>query len=91
MKDWPGGSYIVLSRNTKVPGESPLIAILYKYNPWKILSFVDTAGEGSTTLGIPYLSKCPDQFYNLSIRPVAHPHIMSKFFGLVNEVDSHNK
>ena len=41
-------------------------------------------------LGIPYLSKYPDQFSNISIRPVAHPFFMSKYFGLVNEVDSHN-
>ena len=45
----------------------------------------------STTLGIPYLSNYPDQFSNVSIRPVARPLLMSKFFGLVNEVDSHNK
>ena len=48
-------------------------------------------GVGSTTLGINCLLKYPDQFSNVSIFPVAHPHIMSKFFGSVNEVDSHNK
>ena len=42
-------------------------------------------------LGIPYLSKYPDQFSNVSIRPVARPLLMSKCFGSVNEVDSHNK
>ena len=42
-------------------------------------------------LGIIYLSKYPDQFSNVSIRPIDCPLLMSKFFGLVNEVDSHNK
>ena len=41
-------------------------------------------------LGIPYLSNYPDQLSNVSICPVASPHLMSKFFGLVNVVDSHN-
>ena len=42
-------------------------------------------------LDIPNLLTFPDQFSNVSICPVARPHIMSKFFGLVNEVESHNK
>ena len=50
-----------------------------------------TAEKGSTTLGIPYLSKYLDQFSNVSIRPVACTLLMSKFFGSGNEVDSHKK
>ena len=42
-------------------------------------------------LGIIYLSKYPDQFSNVSIFPIDCPLLMYKFFGLVNEVDSHNK
>ena len=50
-----------------VPGERPLLAIGYKYNSQKVLSFVATVGAGNTSLGIPYLSKYPNQFYNVSI------------------------
>ena len=32
MEDWPGGSYLVLNSNTIVPGDIPLMAIVYKYN-----------------------------------------------------------
>ena len=46
---------------------------------------------GITALGITYLPKYTDQFSNASIRPIARPLLMSKFFGLVNKVDSHNK
>ena len=46
---------------------------------------------GRTTLGIYYLSNYTEQFSNVSIRPVDHTLLMSKFFGSVNEVDSHNK
>ena len=74
-----------------VPGERPLLAIGYKYNSRKVLSFVATVGAGSTTLDIPYLSNYQDKFSNVSIRPVARPLIMFKFFGSVYEVDSHNK
>ena len=39
MKDWPGGSYIVLRIKHMVTGERPLISNRYKYNYWKVLSF----------------------------------------------------
>ena len=74
-----------------VTGDRPLLSIGYKYNYWKFLSVVATGGAGRTTLGIPYLSKYPDQFYNVSIRPVACPLLISKCFGSVNEVESDNK
>ena len=72
-------------------GENPLLAIGYKYNSWTVLSFVATAGVGSTMLGITYLSKYPDQLSNVSIRPVYLPLLVSKFFGSVYEVESYNK
>ena len=61
-----------------VPGGRPLIDIGYKYNVRKVLSFIVTDNEGSTKTGIPYLSKYPDQFTNVSIRPVARHLVMSK-------------
>ena len=48
-------------------------------------------GLGSTALDIPYLSKYPGQFSNVSVCPVSHTLLVSKFFGSVNEVDSHKK
>ena len=90
-KDWPGGYYIVLRSKTMVTVERRLLDIGYKYNSRKFLSFVATAGSGSTTLDIPYLSKYPDQFSNVSIRPVACLLLMSKFFGSVNKLDTQNK
>ena len=72
-KDWPRGSYTVLRINPIVTGERHLLSICYNYNSWKVLSFVATAGVGSTMLGILYLSKHPYQFPDVSIRPVACP------------------
>ena len=81
----------MLRRNPIVPRYRLLISIGYKYNTCGVLSFIDTFGAGSTKSGIPYLSKYPDKFYNFAIFLVACPLIMSKFFGSVNEVDSHKK
>ena len=50
----------------------------YKYNVRKVLSFIVMDNAGSTKTGIPYLSKYPDQFTNVSIRPVARPLVMSE-------------
>ena len=79
-KTWPGGSYLVLRSKPMVPGGRPLIAIGYKYNARKVLSFIVTDNTGTTKTGIPYLSKYPDQFTNVSIRPVARPVVMSNLF-----------
>ena len=70
----------MLSIKPTLPEERLLLAIRYKYNYRKVLSFFATAGAGSTTLGIPYLSKYPDQFSNVSIHPVAIPLLISKFW-----------
>ena len=91
MKYWPGVSYIVLRSNVMVPRERLIISIGYRYNSGKVLSFIAIAGAGITTLGIPYLSNYPDQFSNVSICPVAHTLLMSKFFGFVNGVESQYK
>ena len=90
-KYWPGGSYLVLRSKPILPGDRPLIPIGYKYNARKFLAFIFTDNAGSTNTGIPYLSKYPDQFTNVAIRPVARPLVMSIFFPAINEVDSHNK
>ena len=74
-----------------LPGGRPLIAICYKYNAQKVHYFIVTDNTGSTQAGISYFSKYPGQFANVGIHPVSCPHVMSKFFGSVNEVDSHNK
>ena len=58
------------------PGDRPLIAIGYKYNARKVLSFIVTENSGSTNTVISYLSKYPDQFTNVAIRPVARPLVM---------------
>ena len=73
-KNWPGGSYLVLRSKPMVPGGRPLIAIGYKYNARKVLSFIFTDNAGITKTGIPYLSKYPDQFTNVSIRPAPFPN-----------------
>ena len=73
-----------------VPGGRSIIDIRYKYNARKFLYFIVTDNSGITHEGLPYLSKYPDQFTNVSILLVDYPIVMSKFFGAVNEFDSHN-
>ena len=74
-----------------VPGGRPLIAIGYKYNTQKVLSFITTADTDSKKSGIPFLFKYPEPYHNVVIHPVARPLVMSKFSGSVDGVDSHNK
>ena len=91
MKHWPGGSYLVLKSTPRFPGENPLLAIGYKYNSRKVLGFIATEGAGSTEPGDPYLSRFPDIYSNVSVRPVVRPHLLGRYFNECNAIDNHNR
>ena len=40
MKDWPGGSYLVMKSTSRFPCVGPLLDIGYKYNYRKVLGFI---------------------------------------------------
>ena len=79
-KYWPGGSYLVMKSNPIVPGGRPLLAIGYKYNYRKVLGFIATEGAGSTALDDPYLSRFPDIYSNVSVRPIVCTHFIGRHF-----------
>ena len=69
MKDWLGGSYIVMKITQNVPVVIPLLAIGYKYSSSKVLGFIATEGGGSNEPSDPYLSCFPDIYSNVYVRP----------------------
>ena len=90
-KELPGCYNLMLSSKPRVPRGRPLISIGYKYNARKVLSYIFIDKIWSTQAGLHYLSKYPDQFFNVSVFPIASPLVVYKFFGSVNDVDYHNK
>ena len=90
MKDCPGGSYLVLKSTPIFTGEIPLLAIGYKYNSRKVLRFISTEGSGSTEPGDPYLSRFPDIYLNVSVRPVVLPHFLGRYLNACNAIENHN-
>ena len=72
-------------------GESPLLAIGYKYNSRNVLGFIATEGAGRTETGDPYLSRFPDIYYNVSVRPVFCTHLRGRYFNACNAIDNHNR
>ena len=60
MKDWPGGSHIVMKITPRVPCGRPIMSIGYKYNYKKVLGFIPTDGAGITKPGDPYFSSFPE-------------------------------
>ena len=80
-KDWSGGSYLMLRIKPVVPRGRPLISIGCKYNKQKVIYFIVTENSENTQAGLPYLSNYPDQFTNISIRPISCALVMYKFFG----------
>ena len=87
----PGGSYLMLNKNSMVTGERPLLNIGFKYNYCMVISFVATEDVVSTKSGTTYLYNYPDQFNNVSVHLVSCILVMYKLFGSVNEVEYHNK
>ena len=67
IKDWPGGSYLVMKSNQIFPGEIPLLAIGYNYSYRKVLGFISTEGAGSNEPGDTYLSRFPGIYSNVSV------------------------
>ena len=90
-KYWTGCSYLMLRIKHMVPRVRSIIAINYNYNVRKVLIFIVTYNTGITQVVVSYLSNYPDQFYNVSILPVACHFVVYNFFGCVNQVDPHNK
>ena len=70
MKDYPGGSYLVLNSAPRVSVDRSLMAIGYKYNSGKVLVFIATEEDGSTEPGNPYLSCFPDIFLMFLFAPL---------------------
>ena len=68
-----------------------LLANGYKYNYRKIVGFIATKGAGSTEPGDPYLSRFPDIYSNVSVRPVVFPHLLGRYFNACNEIDNRNR
>ena len=91
IKDWPGGSYLVLKSTPRFPCERPLLAIGYKYNSRKFLGFVATEGAGSTEPGGPYLSRFPDIYSTVSVCPVVHLHLIGRYSNACNAIYNHNR
>ena len=88
---WTGGSYLILRIKPIVPRGKSIIAIGYKYNECKVLSFIITDNTGIKQAGLTCLSKYPDQFHYVSILSGAHSLFMYNFSEFVNDVESHNK
>ena len=90
-KDWTGGSRLLLKILYMIPEDRPLVAIGYRYDTQKFLSFINAEYEGSTKAGITYSSNHPYLFANVAILPVNPPLVISKLVGYVNDIKSHNK
>ena len=90
MKEWTGGSHIVMNNTPRVPGDRTLMDIRYNYRYQKVLGFIDTEGYGSNEPGVPYLSRYPDNDYNVSIHPFLCPHVIGSYFSACNAIENHN-
>ena len=85
----PAGARIVLTAT--VEGVA-LVALGYKYNRKKVLSFVMTRGAGRTTDGEPYIQKyCSKTTRQVRQRSVGRPHIISQYFRHSALIDNHNQ
>ena len=71
MKDWHGGTYLVLE--APAPDGVQLFAVGYKYCKMKTLCFLFTEGASWTELGEPYKARFKDINGNSMVRDVPRP------------------
>lgn len=90
MASWPAGSHLVLETKFQ---DLPLLAIGYKYNKRKVLSFVATKGAGhtETTTGHEYHARWIDDNGMTAMKDIPRPEIIAKYFQNSNVVDVHNQ
>ena len=90
MKYLQGGSYLVRKITPRFTGGIPPLAIGYKYNSIKVVGFISTEGVGITEPGDPFLSRFPDIYSNVSVRPVVLPHLLGRYFNACNTICNNN-
>ena len=91
IKYWPGGSYLFMKSNPRVPGGRTHLAIGYEYNYRKFLGFIAAKVSGSTEPGDPYLYRFPEMYYNVSVRPIVCPHLLGRYYNARNAIYNHNR
>ena len=64
---WPKMSHLVMKSALIVPRDKPLLTIGYTYISKKVLRIISTEGAGSTEPDVPYLSRYPENYSNVSI------------------------
>ena len=90
MREWPGGSYVVMNIFPIFPGDIPLITIGYLYNSKKVLGFISTEGAVSTVPFDTHLSIYPDKYSNDSVHSVFHTNLIVRYFNACNAIYIHN-
>ena len=88
MKNWPGGSHLVLE--STIDG-TKLFAVGYKYCKAKTLCFLFTEGATSTEMGDPYVAKWKDEHGNSMWREVPRPECCTRYFQNSNIIDVLNQ
>ena len=89
MEGYPSGAYLVLE--CKAPGTNvDLVAIGYKYNSRKTLTFAMSKNAETTEPGYPYIARFADEHGNVRERRVLRPKCLSVYFGVSNIIDVHN-
>jgi hypothetical protein len=89
MEGWPGGTWW-LDLEGKCDEGVDLIAIGYKYNSSKVISFICTKGAGNTMPGDPYKACWMDSRGNHSSCNIPWPYVIAKYFNESNCIDMHN-
>ena len=87
MSTFPGGSHLVMRCDS---GGTTKYAIGYKYSSKKVLTFIASAGTGTTLPGKEYEGRWTDKHGNVHSRKVPRPRVISTYFDKNNVIDSHN-
>ena len=80
-----------MKNELKIPGDKPIMAIIYKYRSQKVPGFIDTEETIITETCVTYLYCYPKNDSNVSICPVLLPHIIFRYLIACNKIDNPNR
>ena len=90
MKNYLEGTWIASEIRVEKK-EVDMVAVDYKFNKKKALTFVLEKGVGASTEGDHYEIRFPEEYGNIYIHYVACPQMVSNYFGFSKYLDMYNQ
>ena len=85
------GCHLVTKSALSFPNDKPPMAIGYKYRYWRVVWFISAEVAVIIVLGVPYLSRYPENYSNVSICYIHRNNMIGRYFSVYDSLNNHNR